>query len=365
MRVLVVGAGPAGSLSAINLKGFEVTVVEEHQSSGFPVQCAGLISEDCYKVIRRYSDCKVKEVRGMVLFSPSGRYVELEGKSRGVVVERKIMDRDLLAKASESCDVLMKTKFIRASNGRALVKRMGETMELEYDCIIGADGVYSAVARCFGFERPKIATAVQVEVRYEAHSDDLVELYFGREFSNGFFAYAIPIDSTARVGVISFDNAMYYLKRFLRRNGRVKSESPLELNVGAIPIGLVEFVKGKVVLIGDSAGMVKPYTGGGLYYISKATSILGRTFPDLSRFKRDFMREIGREIGFGMKVLNLYSKLTDSDYDYLIEVANRFKHLSTRLHMDRPTTLLSILPAIRDLIRRPGLLKKILATLAF
>ena len=169
MRILVVGGGPAGSLSAISLRGHEVVILEEHQSAGFPVQCAGLVSDDCYRLIRRYSDCKVKRVRGMVVFSPGGKCAELEGKSGGVVVDRRIMDRDLLAKASESADVMVKSRFVRAEGGSALVRTPDGFVELKYDYIVGADGVYSTVAKVFGFERPKMATAVQMEVKYEPH----------------------------------------------------------------------------------------------------------------------------------------------------------------------------------------------------
>ena len=125
VEVLVVGGGPAGSLSAIALgKRGDVILAEEHQSAGFPVQCAGLISKDCYDRLRKFSDCKLNDIRGAFFFSPNGDYVELEGKSKGVVVERKILDRDLIAKASEFAKIWMKTKFIGFSkkSGAILIK---------------------------------------------------------------------------------------------------------------------------------------------------------------------------------------------------------------------------------------------------
>lgn len=369
MKVLIVGGGPAGSLSAITLgKDRDIVIVEEHQSAGFPTQCAGLISGDCYKILRRFSDCKINDIRGAFFVAPNGDYVELEGRSKGVVIERKILDRDLLAKASEFADVWMKSKFVDAKDNVAKIVKHGETVEVSYDFMIGADGAYSTVARCFGFERPHILSAVQIESKFEALSDDMVELFFGNMYSNGFFAYAIPLDETARIGVVSKDNPRFYLENLIRKHPsaskRIKSSKIIELNAGAIPIGLIDFVKDNVALIGDSAGMVKPYTGGGLFYILKASEILGKNFPKLREFKEEFLKVVGKEFSIGMRIFKLYSLLEDEDYNYLVKVAKEYTDLARGLHMDKPSTLLRVLPTMIKIVRRPRLMVKLLEVLA-
>lgn len=351
--ILVVGGGPAGSLSAIKL-GKDVMLVEEHQSTGFPVQCAGLISDECYRYLRKFSECKVNEISGAVFFSPNNS-VELEGKKKGVVIERKILDRDLLAKASESAEVMIKTKFLGVRNGKAELRSFGKRLELEYDYIIGSDGVRSRVAEVFGFERPKIYLAVQITTKFECLSEDLVEVYFG--FSD-FFCYAIPTDEFAKIGVISSSNPLPILKNLLRWLGDRVKGSILELNVGAIPIGLVNFVRGRVMLIGDSAGMVKPYTGGGLYYIVKAVEKLDY-FPDLKKIRREYLKDMGIEYAIGMKIAKLYEKLDVKDYDYILGVLRENVDLVKELDMDRPSSLLKIIPVILKVVRKPGILRKL------
>ncbi len=351
--ILIVGGGPAGSLSAIALRDHDVTLVEEHQSAGFPVQCAGLVSENCYKVLRRYSDCKLNEIRGAIFSSPN-KSVELEGRVGGVVIDRRTLDRDLLLKASENANVFVKTKFVGVRGKRAILKGL-KNGEIEYDYIVGADGVYSTVSRVFGFERPKLYSALQFKVRFDCFSEDLVEIYFG--FSD-YFCYVIPIDEFAEVGVISSQNPWDVMKRFTRWLGKRVKGDVIEVNAGAIPIGLVNFVKGNVLLLGDSAGMVKPYTGGGLYYIVKAIEKLSH-FPNLERIKENYLKDLGFEYKVGMKVAKLYGMLDVEDYDHLIEVAREHHYLAKELDMDRPSTLFKLLPAIFRVVKRRRLLLKL------
>ncbi len=352
--ILIVGGGPAGSLSAIALKDFDVTLVEEHQSAGFPVQCAGLISENCYKILRRFSDCKINKIRGAVFSSPK-KSVELEGKVKGIVIDRKILDRDLLLKASEYAKILVKTKFVGIRDGKAILRGLKDEC-IKYDYIIGADGVYSTVAKVFGFDRPKVYSALQFTVKYDCISNDLVEIYFG--FSD-FFCYAIPIDEFAKIGVITSENAYGVMNKFLKWLGKRVRGSIVEMNAGAIPIGLVDFVKENVILLGDSAGMVKPYTGGGLYYIVRAVEKL-RHFPNLKKIRDDYLKDLGIEYKIGMKIANLYKILDADDFDYLISIARDYSDLAKELDMDRPSTIFKILPLLLKIIKNRKILRALL-----
>ncbi len=360
-KVLIVGAGPAGSLSAYLLgKRFDVVVVEEHQTPGFPVQCAGLISEKCFKAYSNY--CRVRKavenrINGALFFSPSGNFLEVPGKA--YVIDRKILDSMLLRAASKYSEVLVKTKV--RFDGRVAKFKDG-SLHPEY--IIGADGCYSTVARSFGFERYRIYPAIQVEKRFEAVDERCVELYFGKRYSNGFFAYSIPLGDTAKIGVVSRDEPHFYLKNLLEKHPSVSRRvrgGAMEVNAGCIPAKLVDFVRGKIALIGDAAGMVKPYTGGGLYYLLRAAEILSETFPDLQGYRRMYLGEFGREHDVGRKIRGLYTTLSDDEYDELIRAFRDFDF--SKLDMDRPSTALSAVKTGFRLISKPVLALKLLRTL--
>lgn len=369
LKVLVVGGGPAGSLSAINLsKKAEVTVIEAKGAAGFPVKCGGLISEDCFEKLREY--CRAEKalqnrINGALFFSPSGKYAELIGSSRAVVVERKLLDTLLLTEASKNSEVRLKTRFNGASGRKVRLVEGGVKRFEEYDYVIGADGAESSVARVFNFSRPEIFSGKQYLMEFEAMDSRMVELYFGRRYSDGFFAYAIPVEKdVARVGVVSKSNPSSFLDRLLNEHPSVSERagrSVYEVNSGPIPIGIVNFVRENVALVGDSAGMVKPYTGGGLYYLLRASEILGDSFPSLSRFRETYMREFGKEYTMGERIRRLYDVLEDEDYDFLIDLAGSLDF--SQVHMDRPSTAFRLVPEVVKMAKRPGIVARVIRAL--
>ncbi len=361
---LVVGGGVAGSMAGMLIgKENDVMIVEEHQTPGFPVQCAGLISDSCFKAYSKY--CRIKKavenrIEGALFFSPDGKFVEARGKA--YVVERKLFDLMLFSKASEVAEVAVKSK-VRFRDGKAIVD--GRSVEAKK--IIGADGIYSEVARAFGFPRPGLFTALQAEVRFEAIDERFVELYFGRRYTDSFFAYSIPLGDTAKLGVICRENAMMYLRNLIKRHPSVSKRvkgSVIELVSGAIPDRLVSFAKESVALIGDAAGMVKPYTGGGLYYLLVAAEKLSEYFPDFEKYQMAYLSALGKEHVYGSKIRRLYSHLTDSDFSTLVSLFSNFNFRG--IHMDSPSTLANAKNATRILIRllrKPALAARVLSIL--
>ncbi len=214
----------------------------------------------------------------------------------------------------------------------------------------------STVREHFNFPRPGFFTAVQVEAKFEPLDESYVELYFGERWSDSFFAYAIPLGDTARVGVVSRSSPLRYLENLMKKHpsvsGRVKG-SFVELNAGAIPDRLIKFSKGNVALIGDAAGMVKPYTGGGIYYHLIAAEKLAESFPDLKNYEESYLSEMKGEYRFGYAVRKLYS-FPDEKLEQLFSAMDGFDFRG--VHMDNPSTLVRKVADIGlRLLKKPGL----------
>ena len=103
--VIVIGGGPAGSTAArICAKaGLSTRVLEEHASLGYPVQCAGLLSNNAF------AECEVSDrsvyntVRGAKICGSEGHSLSFDAKTtKAYVVDRGRLDHEIAVRAAEA-----------------------------------------------------------------------------------------------------------------------------------------------------------------------------------------------------------------------------------------------------------------------
>ena len=115
--VLVIGAGPAGSMTAkwAAKHGAKVLLIEKRQEIGSPVRCGeGMSKEWLGEVGIKPGKWINVEVEGARIFSPREQVFEINEKSAGnevgYVVERDGFDKQLaIDAANEGVDVVLKT----------------------------------------------------------------------------------------------------------------------------------------------------------------------------------------------------------------------------------------------------------------
>ncbi len=283
VEVLVVGAGPAGSVLAARLaaQGHDVRVVEEHAKVGYPVQCAGLVSARAL-ALAGTTDVVRQPVHGATVLSPSLNAISFRApEPRAFVIDRAGLDIALADRAARSgaryeTGLRFDRRMGEVEGGVrvALTRRDGEPVELAARLVVGADGVSSAVARAFRLRRPvEILPAFEAEFPSSPGDPDLVEVYLGLRVSPGLFGWWIPDGhGGARVGVATHADGTparaYYeaLLRQLEQRHGAPLRNPTGYLVSGIPIGTVPRLSGdRVLLVGDAAGQVKPLSGGGIY----------------------------------------------------------------------------------------------------
>ncbi len=151
--VLVIGAGPAGSIAAKTAaeQGMKVLMVEKRQEIGSPVRCAEGVSK---RALVELVDLDPKwistEINGGRIYSPDGSCVTIEEPGSGLVLERKIFDRELAALSIRfGAEVWVKSRAIDLirENGcisGAVIRRLDGDYAVHAKIVIAADGVESA-----------------------------------------------------------------------------------------------------------------------------------------------------------------------------------------------------------------------------
>ena len=110
--ILIIGAGPAGSMAAKHaaLNGAEVLLIDRKSEIGSPKRCAEGVSKDGLKRLEVTPDPRwiASEINKVRLVSPNGTDVLLdEDKVKlsevGYVLERKVFDKHLAMVPQCSC----------------------------------------------------------------------------------------------------------------------------------------------------------------------------------------------------------------------------------------------------------------------
>lgn len=359
--VVVVGAGPAGAMASkyAAINGARTLLIEEHASIGSPVQCTGLISKATLR------ECEIGEgsfvlnkMKGAYVYAPDGTELKVQGKDvMAYVIDRKMFDRTLVGQSVDcGVDILIKTRFTNVEKNKVSVISNGEHKEIHADVVIGADGLQSAVCRAVGLPKcEKFLSGMQFEAPYNPNDPEYVEIFTGQDVAPGFFAWAVPFNGMARIGLaMNPDNkpVSHYLDKLLTHPVVASryTGSRTEHVIGGIPLGYPErTVKDNVMLVGDAAGQVKPTSGGGIYMGAICAKIAGEVAAKTSRgearvneYEKRWRSAVGRELSIGMMIHKSLGKLSDDDLNEFIAYLNQPKikeAITEHGDMDHPSVL--------------------------
>ncbi|MEA3559229.1 MAG: NAD(P)/FAD-dependent oxidoreductase [Candidatus Thermoplasmatota archaeon] len=301
---LVIGAGPAGSITAreVSRGGWEVLMIEKRAEIGVPVRCGEGISKQLLEMIGLERDGRFidSEMDGAKIHSPSGHTIELgpeiAGPEVGFVIKREYFDQRLAEEAVRAGSrVWVRAEAMSMEKGEdgyiVDVDHISGKKHISAKVIVAADGFASKVGRWAGMDTSLKLKDIDTCIQYEMVGVDVVERYteffLGSKIAPGGYIWCFPKDSdTANVG-IGINGAMIdgpsaakrYLDSFIENNERFAKGKITEINGGGVSVSLPleETVSDHLVVVGDAARMIDPLTGGGIYNSCFAGIQAGRT----------------------------------------------------------------------------------------
>ncbi|ACV24407.1 geranylgeranyl reductase family protein [Methanocaldococcus fervens] len=335
--VVIIGGGPVGCITGENIKNGRVLIVEEHQSIGVPLQCAGLISKNGAKELGNPKGV-VNKVRGAYICSKSNMVKIGNEEIRAYVFERKVMDKDIAIRAGKKCDFLLKAygEIEKDKKGyKVKISHLGEKIYLNPEVVVGADGSKTITGKKLGLVNNKnreILSSCQFEMVNADCDDDFVYVFLDKRYSERFFTWIIPMgDDRVRVGLLDRGNCYNKLMKFINENETakeiLKNATITEFSSGSLPIGYLErSVKDNVLLVGDAACHVKPLSGGGLYFGAVGGKIAGEIISrylngeidNLELYDKKWKEEFGNEIKNSLIIRKLFLKLKNDTLDEII-----------------------------------------------
>ena len=270
--VIVVGAGPAGTICALELskKGYSVQVLDKKKEHSTPVLCAETVSrisleENGIPLEKKWIANRVK---GVCLHpskeQPFFTLTEMLNIDRAgfdnYLAEAAVVEGadinfgsnvDRITRIDDEWEVGMGSRTVRA--------RM----------LVGADGYLSGVAKKVGlFSQGKHIVGVQYKGRIADISGidpHYNHIFFSQEYRNG-YAWIFPRDEEVNVGIVSDEPSYKKLDAFITQVGlNITSRRKMG---GAIPFRYMltgYHDRRGVVIVGDAAGLTHPITYGGIH----------------------------------------------------------------------------------------------------
>jgi digeranylgeranylglycerophospholipid reductase len=369
--VIVIGGGPCGSVAAKeavshNLK---TLLIDRKKHIGRPVRCTGLLSKRTVKDLKISQNSILNKIKGANIYSPDNKRITIDAEeTKAYVVDREAFDKELLLKAKEAgVEVWLETEAINIDGKMIKVNHKGKERQLKTNVFIGAYGAkYSKNNSLANFPSPqKILYGLQTIVPYTPNNKNFVELFFGSNYSDCFFAWAVPIDKkSAKVGLTcsSFLRARKGLKNLLEH---LKCKLKKNPTAGIIPIGPPKMTVNRNMLIcGDAAAHAKPTSGGGVYTGTLCARIAAETVAQylegrglLTEYEKKWREKIEKELQIGMISHKILTRLSDTylnKISIILSQSSSIELIKKVGDIDYPSLL------IKQILSAPLKLRKIL-----
>ena len=341
--VVIVGGGPAGLYAAARLSaaGFRTTLLEEHSTVGEPVHCTGVLAAEAFPEFKLSRRALLNELTTARFWSPSGREVPYSaGKVEAVVIDRRIFDQDLLDAAQRAGVSLLqgaRATSVRVDAGGVSVTSQSAEIRARV-CILACGANYS-LHRHVGLGMPRLFLhTAQLELPAGQPGD--VELHFGTEIAPKGFGWIVPVvrgrQQCARMGVMCEQDAPRHfglLADRVAKRWQIDRRAIPRPRQKILPLAPIPRTYGdRLLAIGDAAGLVKPTTGGGIYYslvsAALAADVLGGALADddlcaerLAPYEHQWRERLQDEFQAQLSLRLFAHRMTDDDIEELFELA--------------------------------------------
>jgi len=313
--ITVIGGGPAGSSAAYFLarRGFKVALVDKKK---FPRDklCGGAFSPDLIKrfpTLFKNHDEFVEAVSTEGIIHSTNLQIELSGKVSMITVLRKKFDNYILNRARDSgADIFEKwhAKNIKINKNKAIVQSKKE--EIISDIVIIAEGASGTLAERAktrkSWSRKDLIVSFANEIYVgkstvdEIYSDSKPFHFFINFGNKPGYAWIFPKKEHINIGLGTYlatsKDAKYTYQgffKFLLKNKYLPKINMPRFRAAMIPIRGPpnKTYSNRILLVGDSAGMVSPITGGGIKLGIISSDIASKTIIKLHNEGKEYTEE--------------------------------------------------------------------------
>ena len=303
--MIVIGAGPAGSATAMSLARFPKVEVQLVERANFPRKkaCGSGLSPWCLELLDGMGLLpavarEAYHIGAARIGGPHGPVLELRSKYEAKVLCRTRLDQLLAHEAVRRGATLCEGTGVReiVRNGDDLIGLRTTDGELEADAVVVANGATSRLAS----EPRPVATLQTYMAWYEGVEDviDAVELYFDRVV-RPYYGWLFPESKTrVNIGIVfrpqpGAPNAKERFESFLaeRMAPRMRYATRVDRPIGhpvAVSHRPTRLSQPGLLVAGEAGGLVDPATAEGIHHALASGWSAGELLGELAEAGQPF-----------------------------------------------------------------------------
>ena len=343
---VVVGGGPAGARAIYELSKIStnIALIDYRETLGDKL-CTGIIGTECVEKYGIDNNIIYQEADSADIINPAKDIFHLKSKKpKAYIIDRVQYVQNLINKAkNNNAKIICKyrvTGIDQTENKVAITYSNKKEEKVIYSkSIILASGLENKLINDFNIaplKKENILNGSQLKIKSKyPNVISNTKVFIGSNYGFQGFGWIVPTSNDELlIGVLARDKSKKIITEFISLvtktyNIIINESDKKNIKSWGIPIKPLEKTyDNRLLVVGDAAGLVKPITGGGIYYSQISAEIAVKTIKHaleinnfncevMANYQQKWEKQIGDEITRSNKLRDILFGFEDNMLNHL------------------------------------------------
>lgn len=308
--IVILGSGISGlSLSYfLSLNGIKNLVIEKNKSVGIRYRSTCLVSDRIFKYLNFVNkDLILKKFKIANFWYKNEKLISIFGKKEMFLLNYIKLEKEIFKNIDKTfSNFLFNEKVLDINLEKNFL--ITNKRKINFEIFVDASGTYSFLANKFNlFKFKKLYNSFEALVISKSKLEN-INIFFDKNFSKTKFGWYIDLNDKALIGLIDVALKIEKFRKFLEK---FKIEKIYYLYSHPILFCKLKRLQTKnSLIIGEAAGLIKPFSLGGITYGIISSFIASQLIKNnkVERYEKIIMKIFSKSILLGNIINKLINK---------------------------------------------------------